>query len=210
MTRATMRTMLRRRLHETTADNWSDADLNALLEAGLHQVQKEVMKYDAAAFMYIDEAPLQANQEFYPLPDGFWYELVVKIKTSASATTYTTLTRGAYDADQNRNSTLERVYDIRGRFITFMANPDYSVNPGYMIQYVPTLSLGADSTVPAIHKGLHTAVVLWAHLIALGETPESATDTAGVLKAMLDDIPLYYKRGGEAPRLRLDAGGPYY
>src|SRR5688500_16498133 len=96
MTRTTMRSMLRRRLQEATADQWSDANLNDLLEVALHLVQKEVMKVRGDAFMVEDSAALVANQEFYQLPSGFWYELVVKFRASTSAA-YGTLKRGNYE-----------------------------------------------------------------------------------------------------------------
>ncbi len=214
MTSANMLRMLRRRLNERTTDNWEDDELYEALGAGLLQVQKEVIKVDPVAFMFISQAPLQADREWYPLPPDFWYELEVGIKTSATDTRYTALTRGAYDRDKSRSGSSDRVYDIRGRFITFMAIPDYSVDPGYQLQYTPSLSLAhvgvAGARGPTLHEGLHVAVPLWAHLILMGETHESASETASLLKAILNDIPEWYKKGGEAPRLRIDAGGPYY
>ncbi len=209
-----MRTMLRRRLNETTAENWEDSVIDDLLNAAFPLVQKEVIKVDPTAFMYIDRAALVADQEWYELPSGFWYELRVKVKTSATATRYTQIKRGAYDADSGRNSNSDRVYDIQGSFITFMAIPDFSVDPGFEIHYVPTLNLKSVSDTsargPRLHTALHPAVPLWAHLLAMGETHESPSDTAGVLKALLADIPEFYKRGGEAQQVRPDAGGPYY
>ena len=205
-----MRNLLRRRLHETTADNWTDADLNALLDSALALVQTRVMEVSEDAFMQIVTGPLVADNEWYPLPDGFWYELEVGIKSSATATTFTTIARGSFEGNRNRNSTLDRMYEIKGRFITFQAAPDYSHTTGYQLLFVPTLSLGADDTVPALHQALHVAIPLLAHRLALGETEEATTEVEGVLKEILDRIPLYYRRGGEGRQVRPDAGGPYY
>lgn len=214
MTSASMLAVLRRRLNETTAENWDDAYLYDMLGAALMLVQKEVIKVDPTAFMWIDQAPLRANNEWYPLPAGFWYELEVGIKSSASEPRYTALERGAYDADAYRTDGSTRKYDIQGRFITFMPIPDYDLAAGFQLRYVPSLSLatvGADGARgPTLHSALHMAVPLWAHLLTIGETHESGSETAGVLKAMIGDIPEFYKKGGEAPRLRVDAGGPYY
>lgn len=205
MIRSTMRTLLRRRLQDSSGANWSDVELNDLLDEGMRLVQKEVMKFVPDAFMHIYQAPVTSVDEFYPLPDGFWMELLVRLKGSATATDYTTLERGNYDRDRENAASTTPAYDIRGRFIVFMPRPNFNANPGYEIQFVPTLSLPSDTLAPEIHQGLHLAIVIHAQLIALGETLESPTSAAEQLKRLLDDIPLFYQRGGEAQTLRLDA-----
>lgn len=209
MTRGTMRGMLRRRLKEVTADQWTDTNLNELLEIALHQVQKEIMKVRGDAFMVEDSAPLVASQEFYQLPSGFWYELLVKFRTSTSSA-YNTLKRGSYENFEDMDPDADVVYDIRGRFITFGPLPTVSVNPGFKIQYIPTLAFGSDAAVPDIHLALHMAVVLFAQLLAMGETDESTSETAALYKSFVDDIPTYYHRGGDPQQVSLDAGGGNY
>lgn len=200
--------MLRRRLQDSSSDNWTDVELNDILDEGLRLVQKEVMKFVPDAFMCVVQAPLQANVEFYPLPDGFWNELLVGIKGAVTDTTFTTIERGIYDRDRGQAVSCKTKYDIRGRFITFMAIPAISVNPGYQIQFVPTLSMAVDGLAPDIHQGLHLAVVVGAQIIALGETLESGTPATDLYGKLVADIPLFYQRGGEAQALRVSTGQP--
>ncbi len=144
--------------------------------------------------------------EFYPLPDGFWQELSVALKANAGSTTFTVIERGNYDRDRGNAAGTTPGYDIRGRFIVFFPRISFNANPGYELQFVPTLSMSSDSLAPDLHQGLHLAVVVQAQLIALGETLQSPSAAAEELKNLIGDIPLFYQRGGEAAALRLDAG----
>lgn len=205
MIRSTLRNLLRRRLNDSSGDNWTDAELNDLLDEGLHLVQKEVMKFVPDAFMHIYQGPVTIADEFYPLPDGFWYELSVGIRANSGSTTFAVIERGNYDRDRGNAAGTTPGYDIRGRFIVFMPRFSFNHLSGFEIQFVPTLSMSSDALAPDIHQGLHLAVVVQAQLIALGETIESPTPASDQLKRLIDDIPLFYQRGGEAQQLRLDA-----
>jgi hypothetical protein len=205
MIRSTMRTLLRRRLNDSSGDNWTNVELNELLNEGLHLIQKEVLKFLPDAFMHVYHGPVTIADEFYPLPDGFWYELSVGIRSSSSATTFGIVTRGNYDRDRGNAAGTTPGYDIRGRFIVFMPRFSFDHASGFELQFVPTLSMSSDALAPEIHQGLHLGVVVQSQLIALGETIESPTPAAEQLKRIIDDIPLFYQRGGEAQVLRLDA-----
>lgn len=209
MIRSSMRDMLRRILHDTSSASWeNDILLNDILNLGLHKVQTKIMTIDPAAFMHIVRGALEANEVFYALPDGFWYELSVGVKSSVSATSYGVLKRGNYDTDRDKITTAAMTYDLRGRFIAFSPAPSFSLSPGYELQFVPTLDMATDDVAPEIHYGLHYAVVLESAAIAMNETEESGSKIIEELKRIYEDLPLYYQRGGEAAQLNIDLGQP--
>src|SRR5262245_28678692 len=74
-----MRTLLRRRIQEQTADQWQDADLNELLNEGAREVQRRLIHIDPMCVAYIDVADLVSGQELYAHPAGFLYEYALKI-----------------------------------------------------------------------------------------------------------------------------------
>lgn len=200
-----MRTLLRRRLNETSADLWQDADLNDLLNAGAHRTEKEVLKVDPLAFIYIDQLDIAANQVFYAKPQGFWYEMEVGYKDSADVTGYRELVKRPYWVARASASGGEVVYAHLGRFFALYPKPSVSVAAGLQLLYVPTLSMAADSDVLDIHLALHMAVVVEAQLLALGETGDSRKELREEKADLVADIPLYYQSSAGAPdRLSID------
>lgn len=199
MTRATMRALLRRRLNEVVVDQWQDTDLNDLLNYGLHQTQKEVMKIDPQAFIYLYTADIVNGRDLYDKPQGLWYEIEVALLDVASNSYSNVLRRKDYNVARTLQSADQPVYCNVGRFFGIYPIPSASVANGMRIMGVPTLEMTADSDVPQIHLGLHEAVVLWAQLLAIGETSEAAKDVKDVLANLLNDIPKFYFISGGEP-----------
>ncbi len=195
-----MRTLLRRRINEITADQWADGDLNDVLNLGLHQVQKRIMAIDPEAFIYIARAPITALEEFVPKPVGMWYEKAVRLKDSSTG-----LYGGIEKMDYYLAETLtsgDAVYSHLGRFLAIHPIPSANVTNGVEILYIPVLSMAVDTDVPDVHIGLHDAIVKAAQLSLLPETGEPFKDLQASLDAELLEIPLYYRQSaGQAPAL---------
>lgn len=177
-TRAQMREWLRRRLNETTADQWSDSALNDYLNQGLVMVQDEIEKVDDEAFVYEDVANTVVAQQKYPFPTNMKKVLKLEYKASSSAD-YVELDqisswRKIEDPDINQ-ATL--VYAMYGRYLYIKPEPTVAVTQGLRLTYVPVLAMGSDSDVPDVVSDLHIAIVLFAQLVAFGDSSGATART---------------------------------
>lgn len=184
--------MLRRRLQERVADQWTDAELNELLNLGLLEIQKSVLQVDPLAIIWIDVDDIVAGQEFYEVPPGMWYEFEVGVKTSASDADFTILDPCSYHTRRSLSSGAGR-YSRLGKYISIRPIPTGSVVDGLQVRYVPSLSMSNDSDVPDLNLGLHLGIVLWAQILALGESLEDSGPTQATLKGLIEQIPLFYR-----------------
>jgi len=80
-----------------------------------------------------------------------------------------------------------------------------SVTQGIQFLHAPTDSLAVDGDVPKIETTLHYAIVLWASLIAKGESPESDSKDAAELQRIIGDIPQDYGSPDYGQALSLNA-----
>lgn len=207
-----MRDWLRRRLNETTPDQWTNADLNTYLNEGLRFMQQTIESIDNEAFVYIDTTPCIADQQAYAWPTNMKREMQVEIKYNTSQTDYTILVRRGYRRVKSPDggwvdlwsgegvSAQANTYAHRGRYLYLQTAPTENVTAGIRLTYVPILSMGADSDVPDLPIDLHMGVVLKAQLVAFGDASgaidkESVTKELGEILALL---PTHYdKTGGE-------------
>ena len=201
MTRVQQRTWLRRRLNETTADQWSDVSLNDYLNEGLHFMQQEIEKIDPEAFVYEDSANIVADQRKYAWPANMKREVVLEAKFTAAATEYTKLSRVGLRKCDNPDTGQEYTYAHHGRYLKLQATPTVAVPAGLWLTYVPTLSMGDDADVPDIPVDVHMGIVLMAQLVAFGDSSGTA-DKEEVRKELADVIlrlPMHYLKSGAEP-----------
>ena len=197
MIRSTIRTLLRRNLQETTADNWSDTILNEIINVAYGLVRKEVRRVDREALVAWDLADITSGTQFYEKPEGTFGPLEVNVLDSGE---YKPIRR--IDYDLTRPSTFNSssptfsntVWFHRGKFIGLYPIPSVSVTDGLQFVHSYGETLSADSDVPGIHTDLHYAIVLWATILAKGETREDIQPVRVSLQAMIGDIGLYYGR----------------
>jgi hypothetical protein len=190
MNRGTMRTLLRRRINEPIADDWDDNTLNSLLDVAYALVLKQVRKVDPEALIAWEYRDTVAGVSWYEKPSGTRGPVEVAVKASASATDWTALLRKPYYLAKTYTS--EQVYCHRGRYIGLFPAPTTSVTQGIQFLHVPTDSLALDTDVPKIEESLQYGVVVWASLLAKGESPEADTKDAAELQRILGDIPSDY------------------
>jgi hypothetical protein len=209
-TRVIMRTWLRRRLQETTADQWSDATLNYYLNEGLHFMQQEIEKLEPEAFIYEDTANIVSAQRLYAWPSNMKREVEVKVKVTSTATEYTILKRRDRRTVNNplvgTQSTQANTYAHQGRYLLLQATPTANVTDGIWLTYVPVLEMGADSDVPNIPVDIHIGIVLAAQLYAFGDSSGSSDkqEVKGELADVIIRLPMHYSvSGGEPPHFRV-------
>jgi hypothetical protein len=172
MTRAEMRTMLRRRLNETSAaaSYWSDTDLNVLLTTAAMDVQKRLLQLNKLCLLvwYLTDL---TTERFVPKPIGFWWEYEVGVKMTGGASDFSYIKPFPYKLLRD---TQDAGYAHVGRYLYITPQATEVVSGGIQLLYTPLVSMSDDTSVPDINPSLHIAIVVQAHRRALkeaGETP---------------------------------------
>lgn len=198
MNRADMRSTLRRRLNEQTPQNWTDGELDQLLNESLFWVQKKVMRVNPLAFLSWFRTGLVANESFYKRPVGSWWEYEVGVKATPSATTYTPLDKRPYKTVRDRESAInvDTTWSKMGTFIAILPAPPFDITNGLQIIFTPLLTMAVDTDVPDLHPSLHTQLVTKANQLALQEQPESPMSASleADLRSVDEDVVLVYGR----------------
>lgn len=212
MTKGGCRLFIRRRLNERLPDDLNDLEIDTMMSEALKLVQKRVVAVDAYAFVEIaySDTVVGTAGEFYDAPPGMWYPFEVNYKSSSSAA-YVRLVKKGYHEIREASDTASPRYARYGRYFAVWPNPTVAVAQGLRIHYMPTLSIGDpavdnDDIELPVHPALHMAVVVWAVMLAMGETMESRTELATELATYLNDIPEWYHAGGDPQVLRIDTG----
>jgi hypothetical protein len=192
MNRGAMRTLLRRRLLEPTADQWDDSTLNELLNLALALVRKQVRKVDYEFDIRWEYRDTIAGTNWYEKPSGTRGSIEIGVKKAASDTDWTALKRAAYHIARTYTAESEMVYCHRGTYIGLFPAPSVSIADGIQFLHAPTETLALDTDIPRLEESLQYAVVCWASLLAKGESPESDDKDAKELARLLGDIPADY------------------
>lgn len=207
-----MRSALRRRLQEETADRWEDTDLNKNLNLALVEIQKEIMKVDPKAFLYIDRADIVEDQELYEWPAGCWYDVELRTLESGEYSPIDRISmheKWQRDRDEDDGSRVT-YYRYDSRYFGLAPTPSADVANGLELVWVPTLTMAEDEDTPPLHLGLHYAVVLMAELISMGDTGDANDETVKELARIVNSIPQYYILSASTPgHLSLDVSVGY-
>jgi len=187
-----MRTLLRRRLLEPTADQWDDSTLNSLLNLGIALVRKQIRKVDPEFDIRWEYRDTVAGTSWYEKPSGTRGSVEIGLKGAASDSDWTALRRTAYHIARSIETGSDTVYCHRGAYIGIFPAPTASVTDGIQFLHAPTETLADDTDVPRIEESLQYAVVCWAALLAKGEAPEDDSKDAKELARLLGDIPADY------------------
>ena len=205
-TRAQLRTILQRRLQDTGQAQWATASLDVYLNFGLTYMQKEIMKVDPMAFIYEDTANLVSGTAYYPMPSNSMFEVGVYIRETAGGEykwlDYIELpwiqAGGSANWDTNP---FPAGYSRAGRYLVIHPEPTSNITAGIKMEYVPWLTMGADSDVPEIDVGLQEGIIFRAEEIALGDTAQEAVKAKEDLAQVIVNIPLFYRRRGGQQRI---------
>lgn len=191
---------------EQTADQWDDSTLNTLLDLSYALILKQVRKIDPEALLFWDYRNTVAGTFFYEKPSGTRGPVEIGLKATTTATDWTPLIRKPYYIARDWTNAEERVYCHRGVYIGIFPAPTVSVTNGIQFIHAPTDTMAVDTDTPKIEQTLHYGVVLWASLIAKGESPEDDTKDAKELARIIGDIPSDYGSFdlGQAQQFDLD------
>jgi hypothetical protein len=207
--------MLRRRLQEATAKQWSDANLNTYLNLGLQFMQTAVMQVSPEEYLSISTADMVADDNLIPKPYGMLSikKLELKYPTDSAYVKATKARNDEIDAlvtaDLDAFSSYYR-YAPFGRWIKYWPTPSANATAGMKLTWTPTLTMGADSDVPDLHTNLHEGIIYRAQEVALGDTDEITdpgvlASTQKILSVVVSRIPLYYQTaGGEPDEIEVD------
>jgi len=191
MTLLQIREMLQRQLQDISSVEWDNAgELNALINQAYYLVQKEVFKKFPTAHLFVDTAPTAIGTSWYPLGDSFGVHRV-GYKADAAATAWTKLARKDYD-DVVEVTGSTTYYAQKGQWLGIFPAPTAAVADGIELWHTPVMSLAADADIPRIKLPMHYAIVLWAKMIAIGDTGEQAGETRDRLKEVFADLPEWY------------------
>ena len=192
MNRGVMRTLLRRRLLEPSADQWDDSTLNDLLNLGLALVRKQVRKVDYEFDIRWEYRDTVAGTSWYEKPAGTRGPTEIAVKKSTSDLDWEALARKPYHIAKLYTAEAEMVYCHRGVYIGLFPAPTTAVTDGIQFLHAPSESLALDTDIPRLEESLQYAVVCGASLLAKGESPEDDSKDAKELQRLLGDIPADY------------------
>ena len=191
MNRATMKTLLSRRLNDQAEENWDDDLLGTYINLAYALVLKQVRKIDPEAILNWEYRNTVANTVWYEKPAGTRGPVEIGLKSSASDTDWTALKRKPYYIARNWTGP-DNVYCHRAGYIGIFPAPTAAVTQGIQFIHVPTATLADDTDVPRVEETLQLAIVIWAALLAKGESPESDTKEARDLQNIIQDIAVDY------------------
>lgn len=200
MTRLQLRTLLRKRIQEVTADQWTDSDLNLLMEMALYDLEKEILSERGDAFIRISTCPRTANKTRFLLPAGCIKTVNVEVKTSASSEYLKLKPRKSHKMMEDGSAPVsdKPYYDVLGKWLEIRPAVTTTISAGIRLRWVPTLTMDDDTVTPEPDLVLHEAIALGAKVKAFQETDEDAKADAERLQQFLSLIPRYYRRMEES------------
>jgi hypothetical protein len=206
MLRSEIRTLVRRHIQETVADNFANADLDILINVAYQLVVKQVRRVSPDEFLTTALVNTAIGTSLYNKPAGARRILEVAL-LDAAGVTYNPLPYMNFVDASALTASEGPVFTIRGQQYGIYPAPTAVVVNGIRVTYQPTVSLAADGDTPLVEDTLQYAIALWAALLAKGESPESDTKEAAQLTQILNDIPDDYglQQSDRAPRIGIDA-----
>lgn len=203
-TRAELRTILRRRIHDVPGVQWSDAELNDLLNLAYAKVQKEVVKVLPTAHLFWDRINIVAATAWYPMPESSFGIRRVGLLDPTTGL-YTKLRPKDYE-DIRESNLVTTYYSLMGQWIGIFPVPTANLVAGLEVIHSPLMAMAIDADVPRVKVPIHDAIADWAVVLCLGETDEAAAEAKARLQDMINDLPFWYDVNNDEPvRLRVEA-----
>lgn len=177
MTLARIRAILRRRCQELIADNWTDADLDELINEAYVWVQLQFAQANPDGLIHIDYTTIEVGRSFYPWPRGFISSKEMGyLDTSNAQFGYRDL-GPPRDFWLNRlvPSTQELSWSNLGRHFAIFPLPPATIPNAIQKIWMGTLGMESDNQVPEIPFN-HLSIVARAQMMIYGETGEDQKD----------------------------------
>lgn len=213
MTRGTMRTMVRRRLMETTANHWSDSNVNDLIDLGIQAVQTMIMAIDPERFVFLYQRDIVADNDLYEWPVGMDYAYGVYLLNSSTGN-YEPLEKvdswraiaSNYAAEDDATTRYARL----GQYVMLSPKPATTIANGLRIFFHPTLTAADDATVPLIPIRTHYLACLLAARFGLPQAGQDRDEIDKEIAPLVQEMPRWYRAGTTAPnQISLDLNKEY-
>ena len=203
MNRATLRSILSRRVGDTDDRTWTEAEKNEALDHGAFMLSNKLQETDPEFLVRVAYADVVNGQVRYEKPGDMWGEIAVGYRDSVSPTGYRDLDLKPFSVVRKRrqygtSSGVPDAYATRGRYIELSLTPQASVNEGLEIVYTSSLAMGTDNDVPECHPSLHPAIIYEAQLLLEPDAKE-ASSTLTLLERLYATIPSFYRKRNTKP-----------
>lgn len=176
MTKATILAVLRRRLQEDTADNWTDSELHELINEAYFWVQMEFYKLNPDGLVHIDYTTIEAGKSIYPWARGFMYVKELGFLDTSDPLGYRDLGQPRdFWIMRKQPPTVDITWSNLGRHFILFPKPDFTITDGLQKIWVGTLGLANDNDVPELPFN-HMSIVVRAQMMAYGETGDSSKE----------------------------------
>lgn len=183
-----LRTQVRRYVQDTASVEWSDAEINSVINDSYYDLQAELQMVQPEAIIAWDTIDASATENWYPKPPTFGIIQIGLKKTGD--TTFTKLGFKDYNDIKDLTGT-DTYYCERGDWIGIFPLPD-SVTDGIQVMHRPIDTLTVDTDIPKLKLPLHQAICLQAKVFLLGDTNENADRDERKLEKIKEKMPLMY------------------
>lgn len=207
MTLAQIRALVRRRIREVTADQWTDAEIDTVINVALARMETLILKIAPDEFVSVYTKDLTSGDGYYEMPATTIHPLMLERRDSTSSS-YRRARRVKFAdiLDRLANSTTaaaetdETLYARVGRKrIIVWPTPTASVSAGLRLTHVDTLTLADETDVPNLPVPLHIGIVYWSEIMLVGEGREEVKGSEAQLASLIGDIPMWYLQSGDRP-----------
>jgi len=207
MIRSTIHTLVRKRLNEASADQWSDADVNTGVDVGYQHVENIILQSDPDAFIKVDRADLVNAQHEYAKPASLINALELSVLDS-STSKYDVIEKASYHDVRDRVASEDYQWAHYGRYFYLGPAPDAALTSGLQVKYVPALVLSLDTSVPQISQNYHMAIVLSAVIVLVGETADGVEKFITEREYLFGQLRMTYRRDvGHPSHIQIDQDG---
>ena len=198
MIRSTIHTLVRKRLNEATADQWSDADVNSGIDVGYQHLESVILVSDPTAFIKIDRAALVADQPEYAKPASLINAIELSVLDSSTGK-YDVIPVANYADIRDLQTSQQYNWSDYGRYFWLAPAPAAGLAAGLQVKYVPALVLSVDASVPQIAQNYHMAIVLSATIALIGETADGVEKFIAEREYLYGQLRMTYRRDVAGP-----------
>lgn len=204
--RAQLRAGLRRLVHESEADQWTDVELNEVLNEAMQSIQELILMVDPEAFTVWQKRNIEANERYYLRPVDIIWDVELGFSATPGSTDYRPLRRVSFQ--ELRSAGADRAYtepsDVAtyaktGNYYYLGWNPESNISEGLQDIYTPWLAMDEDEDVPPISLGFHRMIKIDAAIKILKETPDDTTELEKEREEFIAKINRYYRSSATTP-----------
>jgi hypothetical protein len=199
MNRLQIRTLLRKRIQSAGTTQWSDSELNTLIDLSAQDLQKQLLLKNAQYFATIATSNWVADKTRIPLPGGYVQDLgVLEYKSGASAE-YALATHNIHlnmlAQQPEQGDTPE--WTVLGRWLKIVPAPAVTVTNGIRFYFAKAITLDDDTAIPPVDLFWHEDIVNRAKRKAYSETEEQSPGTDAAVEEARRDVATVHRASNQ-------------